>query len=46
MLGLSSFGYLYYYFVDRKFEYKSLEKEDDAEEVLLTPIEEELDTEI
>ena len=45
MLGISSFGYLYYYFVDRRFEYKSLNKEDDVEELLLTPIEEELSTE-
>ena len=45
MLGVSSFGYLYYYFVDRRFEYKSLNKEDDVEELLLTPIEEELATE-
>ena len=44
MLGVSSFGFLYYYFLDRKFEYKSLEKEDDAEELLLTPIEEEKDS--
>ena len=45
MLGITSFGYLYYYFIDRKFEYKALEKEEDAEELLLCPIEEELYTE-
>ena len=41
LLCISSFGYIYYYFIDRKFEYKSLAKEEDPNFILLTPVEEE-----
>ena len=41
LLCMSSFGFLYYYFVDKKFEYKSLAKEEDPNFILLTPVEEE-----
>ena len=41
LLCLSSVGFLYYYFVDKKFEYKSLSKEEDPNFIHLTPVEEE-----
>ena len=41
LLCISSVGFLYYYFVDKKFEYKSLSKEEDPNFILLTPVEEE-----
>ena len=41
LLCISSFGYIYYYFIDRRFEYKSLAKEEDPNFILLTPVEEE-----
>ena len=41
LLGVSSFGYVYYYIIDRKFEYQSLAKVEDIDYVKLTPVEEE-----
>ena len=38
-LAISSIGYVYYYFVDRRFEYMSLSKQEDV--LALSPVEEE-----
>ena len=41
LLAISSVGYVYYYFVDKQFEYKVLSKHEDPEFIVLTPVEEE-----
>ena len=45
LLGVSSIGYLYYYFIDKQFEYKCILKDEDVDFITLTPVEEEKCTE-
>ena len=42
LLGVSSMGFVYYYLIDKQFEYKCIYKdEDDVDYITLTPVEEE-----